>query len=105
NDAFDGAKIVGLGSVRYIVKLLEEGVTVVLYNGDADYIYNWFSGEATSIEVGAPGFSEAGYVNISTPDSIVHGQVKQSGSFNFVRIYDASHFVSYHQPLASLAIF
>ena len=71
--AFDGTKIVGIGSVPYIKKLLGRGVTVVLYHGDADFICNWFAGEAVSVEVGGTWFSEAGYVNISTSDNIVHG--------------------------------
>jgi carboxypeptidase C (cathepsin A) len=92
-------------SVQDLTKLLEQGVTVVMYNGDADYICNWFSGEEASNQVGAAGFSEAGYVNISTSDNIVHGQVRQSGSFSFVRIYESGHLVPYFQPLVSLAMF
>jgi len=46
-------------------------------------------GQAVSLEVNQPGFGTAGYVNISTSDSIVHGQVKQSGAFSFVRIYES----------------
>lgn len=46
-------------------------------------------GQAVSLEVNQPGFESAGYVDISTSDSVVHGQVKQSGAFSFVRIYDA----------------
>ena len=44
-----------------------------------------------SLEVDQPGFSAAGYVNISTSDDIVHGQVKQSGAFSFVRIYESGY--------------
>ena len=46
-----------------------------------------------------------GYVNISTPDSIVHGQAKQSGLFTFARIYDSGHEIPYYQPLTALALF
>ena len=44
-----------------------------------------------SNEIGQPGFNYSGYTNISTSDSIVHGQVKQSGAFSFVRIYESGH--------------
>lgn len=44
-----------------------------------------------SNEVGQPGFNCSGYTNISTSDGIVHGQVKQSGAFSFVRIYESGH--------------
>ena len=44
-------------------------------------------GEVVSNEVEAPGFKDAGYVNLTTSDGITHGQVRQSSSFSFVRIY------------------
>ena len=44
-----------------------------------------------SNDVGQPGFNCSGYTNVSTPDGIVHGQVKQSGAFSFVRIYESGH--------------
>ena len=55
--------------------------------------------------INATGYSEAGFVNISTSDGIVHGQVKQSGLFSFLRIYESGHEVPFYQPLASLEIF
>ena len=86
---------------------------VMMYAGDADYncmtcpvvatvlvrkvnnanewIGNWLGGEVVSNEIGQPGFNRSGYTNISTSDGIVHGQVKQSGAFSFVRIYESGH--------------
>ena len=58
-----------------------------------------------SNEVGAPGFKDAGYVNLTTSDGIVHGQVRQSLSFSFVRIYESGHEVPFYQPVAALEIF
>ena len=59
---------------------------------DADQrIGNWLGGEVVSHQVGQPGFNLSGYTNVSTSDGIVHGQVKQSGSFSFVRIYESGH--------------
>lgn len=92
-------------SASDITKLLAQGINIVMYHGDADYICNWIGGEAVANEIGAPGFSTAGYVDLSTSDGVVHGQVKQSGSFTFVRVYEAGHEVPFYQPLASLAIF
>jgi hypothetical protein len=53
----------------------------------------------------APGYCDAGFTNISTSDGIVHGQVKQSGLFSFVRIYESGHEVPFYQPLVSLEMF
>lgn len=56
-------------------------------------------------KIGAAGYDRAGFVNISTSDGIVHGQVRQSGLFSFVRIYEAGHKVPFYQPLAALEMF
>ena len=58
-----------------------------------------------SLEVSQPDFDKAGYVNVTTSDGVVHGQVKQSGAFSFVRIYESGHEVPFYQPLISLEIF
>lgn len=63
---------------------------------------NWLGGQAVADETDAPGFSEAGYANITTSDDIVHGQVKQSANFAFVRVYYSGHEVPFYQPLLSL---
>jgi carboxypeptidase C (cathepsin A) len=85
--------------------LLEKNITVVMYAGDADYNCNWLGGEAVSKELNATGFTDAGYVNISTSDGIVHGQVKQSSTYSFVRVYESGHEVPFYQPLTALTIF
>jgi hypothetical protein len=93
------------GTIEACRKLLAAGVQVMLYYGDADYNCNWLGGQGVAEEIDAPGYSTAGFVNISTSDNIVHGQVKQSGLFSFVRIYESGHEVPFYQPLASLEIF
>lgn len=62
---------------------------------------NWLGGQAVADEVAAPGFDCAGFVNISTSDNIVHGQVKQAGKFSFVRIYESGHEVTFSAPTTS----
>ncbi|KAK3111356.1 hypothetical protein LTR53_013505 [Teratosphaeriaceae sp. CCFEE 6253] len=93
------------GTIEDVQKLLQQGVYVVEYYGDADYVCNWIGGEVVADLTHAPGYSTAGYVNISTSDGIAHGQVKQSGSFAFVRIYESGHEVPFYQPLAALEMF
>ncbi|KAG7002027.1 hypothetical protein G7Y79_00029g063230 [Physcia stellaris] len=93
------------GTVEDVLKLLQQGVTVSLYFGDADYNCNWLGGEVVADEVGQPGYSTAGYTDILTSDNIVHGQVKQAGAFSFLRIYQSGHEVPFYQPLVSLEMF
>jgi len=93
------------GTIEACQKLLAAGVQVMLYYGDADYNCNWLGGQGVADEIAAPGYDTAGFVNITTSDNVVHGQVKQSGLFSFVRVYESGHEVPFYQPLASLEIF
>ncbi|PVH87015.1 putative serine carboxypeptidase [Cadophora sp. DSE1049] len=93
------------GTVAALRKLINQNITVMLYAGDADYNCNWLGNEAVSEEVNAPNFSCAGYTNLTTSDSLIHGQVKQAAKFSFVRVYESGHEVPFYQPLASLEMF
>lgn len=73
--------------------LLNNSVSVTLYYGDADYICNWFGGQAVSLQVNythAAEFRAAGYVPFVV-DGTEYGEVRQYGNFSFVRIYEAGH--------------
>ncbi|GAB7365370.1 hypothetical protein MBLNU230_g6448t2 [Neophaeotheca triangularis] len=83
------------GTYAAVASLLEAGVYVYEYAGDADYICNWLGNAAVAANTRAPGYHASGYANISTPDNIVHGQVKQSGNFAFARIFEAGHAVPF----------
>jgi carboxypeptidase C (cathepsin A) len=91
--------------IQDLQEIISQDINLVLYNGDADFICNWFGGEQVAYEIDAPGFSDAGYTNISTPDNVVHGQVKQAGTFSFVRVYESGHEVPYYQPELALTMF
>ena len=93
------------GSVKDCRRLINQGVYMVQFNGDADYICNWIGNEAVVDNIDAPGYSSAGYEDISTSDGITHGQVKQSANFAFARIYEAGHEVPFYQPVLALEMF
>ena len=93
------------GTIEDVRKLVEQGVYVVQYAGDADYNCNWLGGQVVSELVEAPGFGTAGYTNVTTSDGVVHGQVKQSGNFAFVRVYESGHEVPFYQPVLALEMF
>lgn len=80
-------------------RILDEGVRVVLYYGDADYICNWFGGEAVSLAVNythSAQFKAAGYAPFNI-DGHEYGEVREYGNFSFLRIYDSGHQVPYYQ--------
>ncbi|EUC33027.1 hypothetical protein COCCADRAFT_5401 [Bipolaris zeicola 26-R-13] len=93
------------GTIEACQKLLAAGVQVMLYYGDADYNCNWLGGQVVADQIKAKGYSKAGFTNITSSDGVVHGQVKQSGLFSFVRIYESGHEVPFYQPLVSLEMF
>ncbi|KAG9560368.1 putative carboxypeptidase 2, partial [Aureobasidium melanogenum] len=93
------------GTIEALNSLVCGDITVVLYAGDADYNCNWLGGEVIAQEVNAPGFSTAGYTNVTSSDGVVHAQVKQSGKFSFVRVFESGHEVPFYQPLMSLEMF
>ncbi|KAJ5120601.1 Peptidase S10 serine carboxypeptidase [Penicillium bovifimosum] len=92
-------------TIEDVRKLLAAGVQVALYFGDADYNCNWLGGQVVAEEINARGYKDAGFVNITTSDGVVHGQVRQSDLFSFTRIYESGHEVPFYQPLASLEMF
>lgn len=92
-------------TIEDVQLLLRQGVQVIMYAGDADYNCNYLGGQIVADEVNAPGYASAGYTNITTSDSVVHGQVRQSGGFAFVRIYESGHEVPFYQPLVALEMF
>lgn len=87
--------------------ILNQGVRVSLIYGDADYICNWFGGEAVSKQINytyTKQFNAAGYAPM-TVDGVEYGETREYGNFSFTRLYEAGHEVPYYQPLAALALF
>ena len=87
--------------------ILNNGVRVNLYHGDADYICNWFGGEAVSLALNythSAQFRASGYTPFVV-DGTEYGEVRQAGNFSFLRIYEAGHEVPFYQPKASLEMF
>ena len=87
--------------------ILNNSVRVGLFYGDADYICNWFGGQAVSLQVDyihSAEFRAAGYAPFIV-DGTEYGEVRQYGNFSFTRIYESGHEVPFYQPLASLEMF
>ncbi|KAI4230174.1 MAG: hypothetical protein L6R36_000287 [Xanthoria steineri] len=87
--------------------ILNNSVRVALFYGDADYICNWFGGQAVSLAVNythKAEFAAAGYTPFIV-DGDEYGEVREYGNFSFLRIYEAGHEVPFYQPLASLEFF
>ncbi|CAJ2502451.1 Uu.00g098450.m01.CDS01 [Anthostomella pinea] len=87
--------------------VLGYGVRVALIYGDADYICNWFGGEAVSLTLNythSAEFAASGYTPFVV-DDVEYGEGRQYGNFSFTRIYDSGHEIPYYQPKAALEFF
>lgn len=90
-----------------IEMLLGEGLRVSLIYGDADYICNWFGGQAVSLAINythSAEFAAAGYAPMVV-DGVQYGEVRQYGNLSFSTVWEAGHEVPYYQPIAALALF
>ena len=87
-----------------IRSLVNQGLSVVLLYGNANYLCNWVGGEMVSDALGIHSFDEAGYADIQMRDHVVRGHVKQSRNFAFGRIFESGHMVPFYQPALALEI-
>ncbi|OJD38036.1 carboxypeptidase s1 [Diplodia corticola] len=95
------------GFLEAVGELVEGGVSVLVFSGDADYACNWLGGEAVSLAVnytGAEDFAATEYTPFVV-DGEEHGQARQNGNLAFLRVYDAGHMVQTYQPRAMLEFF
>lgn len=89
---------------KEIPPLLADGVKVLVYAGDADFICNWYGNKAWALELewsGKDSFQQE-------PDHDYHvdgkhvGEVRQGLGLVFLRMFEAGHMMPYDQPEASL---
>lgn len=86
--------------INDLEELLELPVRISLVYGDADYICNWFGGEAVSLAAeysDAKKFREAGYTPLLV-DGVEYGSTREYGNFSFTRMYEAGHEVPCTSP-------
>lgn len=87
--------------------IIDRGMATALVYGDADYICNWFGGQAVSLALEhktAEQFRASNYTSFLV-DGNEAGQVRQYGNFSFLRLYESGHETPYYQPEAMLAQF
>jgi len=91
---------------RLVPDLLKQ-IPILVYAGDADYICNWLGNQEWMEALEWHGKKDYNGVELEdlTLDKDAYGQVKSSGNFTFMRIYQAGHMVPYNQPEASLDFF
>ncbi|RLN89127.1 hypothetical protein BBJ28_00012568 [Nothophytophthora sp. Chile5] len=104
---FRGADVFGVHFRRALVsELLEVGVRVLMYAGDADLICNVYATEATAEKLqwsGAAGFSVSQSLSYTTESGIADaGRVRSYSRLTFVEVHNAGHMVPGDQPEVAL---
>ncbi|OQR97567.1 serine protease family S10 [Thraustotheca clavata] len=91
---------------QYVPPLLESGIRVMIYAGDADLMCNWQGNEAWTLNLEWSG--KAAFNNATNHPTMIQGKhvgnSRTSGGLAFLRIFEAGHMVPMDQPEVSLAM-
>jgi len=86
---------------HYLKDLLNDGLPVLVYSGDKDFICNWRGGLAWTeglIWDKHPQFVSSEFTKWAGHESQVAGEFKEADNFTFLKIYDAGHMVPMDKP-------
>ncbi|CAH9136037.1 unnamed protein product [Cuscuta epithymum] len=89
-----------------IPALLEQGINVLIYAGEFDFICNWLGNSRWVHAMKWLGQKDFGIApNVSfTVDGEVKGTLKSHGPLSFLKVSDAGHMVPMDQPKAALVM-
>ena len=91
-----------------VTYLLENGVHLLVYSGDKDFICNWRGGEKWTHEAQwshGDDFRKAKYTDWTNDGGDKKwGEYKSVDKLTFLRVYNAGHMVPMNQPEAALAM-
>jgi cathepsin A (carboxypeptidase C) len=98
----DFSKDFMVGYEGYVADLLEGGIPVMIYAGDADYVCNWIGNKAWTMALDWSGHDDFNAVEDSNWEDM--GMVRSANGFTFLQVYGAGHLVPMDQPLAALTL-
>ncbi|KAG2217560.1 hypothetical protein INT45_006727 [Circinella minor] len=92
--------------VNHIPELLDqEGINILIYAGDADYICNWMGNKAWTLALEWSGKDAWRKAEDMKWGEIGELRKSSGGEFAFLRVYGAGHMVPQDQPANSLQFF
>ncbi|KAF9979025.1 hypothetical protein BGZ73_007126 [Actinomortierella ambigua] len=91
-------------SQRQLIPLLNDGIRVLLYSGDADFICNWMGNKAWALALPWGGQYKMQDSRDRRWFANGHhaGDVRSAGPLTFLRVFGAGHMVPYDKPAESL---
>lgn len=87
--------------------VVQSGITVLIWAGDADWICNWFGGLATAEAItysGSAAFKSKAVANYNV-NGVAGGTFKSVGNLSWLRVFGAGHEVPFYQPALALQVF
>ncbi|KAM0595077.1 hypothetical protein ACHAP1_000564 [Verticillium nonalfalfae] len=85
-------------------QVIDSGITVLIWAGDADWICNWMGNYRALNSIAKKPFLSAPLLPY-TVNGKKYGEYKTSGNLSWLRVYEAGHEVPAYQPEAALAAF
>ncbi|KAH8673799.1 putative carboxypeptidase S1 [Xylariales sp. PMI_506] len=93
--------------VGTLSEVVQSGIQVLTWAGDADYICNWFGNLDVANNITFSGSAEFAAKELApyTVNGTEMGQSKSVNNLHFLRVYEAGHEVPYYQPQLALQAF
>ncbi|KAI0106617.1 putative carboxypeptidase S1 [Daldinia grandis] len=94
-------------SMTQLSAVVQAGVRVVVWTGDADYVSNWLGTLRVADSIEWPGKKTFANQDMKpyTLNGVQRGIFKSLDNLTFMRVFEAGHNVPFYQPEASLQIF
>lgn len=91
---------------QLVTPMIESGIEVLVYAGDADFIVNWYGCKAWTLELDWSKKAEFQQApdNDWSVDGKKAGKLRNVGPFSFLQVFEAGHMVPLNQPKNSLAM-
>ncbi|KAJ1667584.1 hypothetical protein IW140_002164 [Coemansia sp. RSA 1813] len=106
-----GDEFLNTASSTWLPEVLDAGIRVLVYAGDADLICNWMGIKELILRLpwyGGPGFAAAPdtpWTVSGAGGTLMAGSARSFGGLSLLRIYGAGHMVAKDKPLAAQAMF
>lgn len=94
--------------VHQLSTLLENGIRVLAFAGDSDFMCNWMGIRAWTMSLawqGQKNFVSQNDTDWFTTTGVHAGTIKQNSKLTFIRLFNAGHMAPYDQPEVTLDMF
>lgn len=80
-------------------EVVQSGIQVLMWAGDADYICNWIGNHEVANSITYSGSAEFSAMELApyTVDGVEGGTFKSVDNLSFLRVYEAGHEVPYYR--------